>query len=77
MPEENDLALAKLSAWRDKDRMWLIEGIKAGVLSLPKMASRLDRMPEPNSEGTPPARNILRDRLVVLAGLANIDLPEE
>ena len=77
VPEENDLALAKLSAWRDKDRMWLVEGIKASVLSLPKMASRLDRMPEPNSEGNPPARGILRERLALLVGLANIEPPEE
>src|SRR6476620_29997 len=53
VPEENDLALAKLSAWRDKDQAWLRDGVRAGVLSLQQMASRLDRMPEPNVEGNP------------------------
>ncbi|MEJ0077976.1 MAG: hypothetical protein WDO17_21570 [Alphaproteobacteria bacterium] len=74
VPEENDLALAKLSAWRDKDRAWLIEGLKAGVLSLTQMAARIERMPQPNAEGNPPAPEILRDRMTSLASLVNIEL---
>jgi hypothetical protein len=76
VPEENDLALAKLSAWRDKDQAWLIEGLKAGVLSLAQMAARIDRMPQPNAEGNPPAPEILRERVTSLASLVNIDIPK-
>lgn len=74
VPEENDVALAKLAAWRDKDQTWLTEGIKAGVLSLERMVRRLDLMPEPNADGNPPSGEILRERLRSLARCAHIDL---
>jgi hypothetical protein len=32
VPEENDVALAKVAAWREKDQDWLNKGVKAGVL---------------------------------------------
>lgn len=67
VPEENDVALAKLAAWREKDRMWLRQGVKAGIVSIEIMTSRLDRMPEPNAEGNPPARETLKERLNSLA----------
>lgn len=76
VPEENDLALAKLAAWRDKDRLWLTEGVRAGILSLSQMADRLGRMPPTNAEGNPPAREILLERLRILAGGANVELPD-
>jgi len=75
VPEENDVALAKLAAWREKDQSWLDEGVKARVLSLEKMANRLDRMPQPNAEGNPPARDILSERLRSLAARARKDVP--
>ncbi|KMO10080.1 hypothetical protein SQ03_31060 [Methylobacterium platani JCM 14648] len=45
VPEQNDVALAKLVAWRDKDQAWLQSGVTAGLFSLAVMRSRLDRMP--------------------------------
>ncbi|MFX7548846.1 DUF6036 family nucleotidyltransferase, partial [Acinetobacter baumannii] len=41
VPEENDIALAKLVAWREKDRIWLAHGLNAGILHLETMADRL------------------------------------
>jgi len=76
VPEENDVALAKLAAWRDKDQSWLNEGIRSGILSLEHMASRLSRMPPPNADGNPPAVQVLRERLRSLAARARIDLPD-
>jgi hypothetical protein len=74
VPDEDDVALAKLAAWREKDQAWLAEGAKAGVISLERMASRLSLMPQPNADGTPPARWILADRLRSLAVRSNIVL---
>lgn len=74
VPDEDDVALAKLAAWREKDQAWLAEGAKAGVISLERMASRLSLMPQPNADGTPPARRILADRLRSLAARSNIVL---
>lgn len=76
VPEENDVALAKLAAWRDKDQIWLNEGIRSGILSLERMASRLGLMPPPNADGNPPAVEVLRERLRSLAARAKIDLPD-
>jgi Nucleotidyltransferase of unknown function (DUF6036) len=45
IPEENDIALAKLAAWRDKDIEWLKEGVIRGMLSLEKMEERIPLMP--------------------------------
>jgi hypothetical protein len=32
IPDPNDIAVAKLCAWREKDRQWLQEGIDLGVI---------------------------------------------
>lgn len=45
LPDANDIALAKLVAWREKDIDWLEIGIQAGVLSLDVMKGRLASMP--------------------------------
>ncbi len=46
VPDVDDVALAKVVAWRDKDKDWLTSGIRAQLFSLDRMAMRLDRMPE-------------------------------
>jgi hypothetical protein len=33
-PSAEDIAIAKLSAWRDKDRNWLNDGVQSGIVSL-------------------------------------------
>ena len=78
VPEENDVALAKLAAWRDKDQDWLARRVNYGVLSLKTMISRLDRMPEANPERGSPARETLVARLKILASRCKVDiaLPE-
>ncbi|MBX6368388.1 MAG: hypothetical protein IRZ04_10410 [Rhodospirillales bacterium] len=63
-PEENDIALAKLCAWRDKDRDWLKNGLINGVLDLSKMRARLKAMP-PHA----PAQAELERRLDALAAM--------
>jgi hypothetical protein len=78
VPEENDVALAKLAAWRDKDQDWLGQGVKYGVLSLKTMITRLDRMPEPNPDHGSPTREALVTRLKTLASRCKVavELPE-
>ncbi|HMK80027.1 MAG TPA: DUF6036 family nucleotidyltransferase [Xanthobacteraceae bacterium] len=76
VPEENDVALAKVVAWRDKDQAWLHEGVRSGILSVRQMAARVDLMPPPNAEAIPPAREVLKQRLRLLAARANIQLPD-
>jgi hypothetical protein len=39
-PDPDDIALSKICAWRDKDKTWLIAGVRTGVLDLAAMASR-------------------------------------
>jgi hypothetical protein len=74
VPDLEDVGLAKLAAWREKDQAWLTEAVNAGAISLLKMASRLGTMPPPNTEGNPPSYEILADRLRSLAARAKIDL---
>jgi len=74
VPEQNDIALAKLVAWREKDQKWLKVGVKVRTLSLDVMASRLGRMPKSNAEGNPPDYGVLADRLRSLAAHCNIAL---
>jgi hypothetical protein len=74
VPEENDVALAKLAAWREKNQDWLARGVNYGVLSLKTMISRLDRMPEANPERGSPARETLIARLKALASQCKIDV---
>ncbi|MBX9826721.1 MAG: hypothetical protein K2Y27_17250 [Xanthobacteraceae bacterium] len=66
VPEENDIALAKLVAWREKDIHWLKDGVAAGVLSPDKMKARLSLMPAADLEKGMPEIQIMRDRLLIL-----------
>ncbi len=63
VPEENDLALAKLVAWREKDIEWLREGVTHGIFSLLEMEARFDRMPAADAASSIPGVEILRERL--------------
>jgi len=74
VPDENDVALAKLAAWRDKDQNWLAQGVNYGVLSLKTMIARLDRMPEPNPDRGSPTRETLVARLKALASRCKVDV---
>jgi hypothetical protein len=58
VPDPNDLALAKLCAWREKDIQWLRAGVQAKIFSVDVMAARLDSMP-PRA----PDESTLRGRL--------------
>jgi hypothetical protein len=62
-PDPNDIALAKLCAWREKDIAWLREAVAAGVVALALMRDHLrGGMPE----DAPPGDEIER-RLRALA----------
>jgi hypothetical protein len=63
-PEPNDIALAKICAWREKDRTWLESGLRNGMLDLSKMRARLSKMPS-----HAPDRNELVRRLDALAAM--------
>lgn len=63
VPEENDIALAKLIAWREKDIDWLKDGVAAGVLSVAKMNDRLPKLPAADPERGMPELQIVRSRL--------------
>lgn len=63
VPEENDIALAKAVAWREKDIDWLRAGVMAGVLSLDKMKGRLEKMPEADPERGMPELSVMQGRL--------------
>jgi hypothetical protein len=63
-PEQNDIGLAKICAWREKDRAWLKNGLGNGVLDLSKMRARLKKMPS-----HAPDRNELERRLDALAAM--------
>jgi hypothetical protein len=67
VPEENDIALAKVVAWREKDIAWLKDGVAAGVLSLQKMGDRLALMPVADPNRGARELQILNDRLRILA----------
>lgn len=64
VPDPNDLALAKLCAWRDKDVAWIVAGVRAGVFSVDEMHSRLADLPE-----RAPAIEALESRFRVLDAL--------
>ncbi len=67
IPEENDIALAKLVAWRDKDIQWLKDGVAAKILSLEKMNARLALMPATDADRGMPDVQVMEDRLQLLA----------
>lgn len=46
VPSPNDIALAKLCAWREKDRDWLIVAQSHGIISIVGMKALLLMMPE-------------------------------
>lgn len=52
IPEINDVALAKLCAWREKDRQWLDAAVKEGLIDPAAMASRLSNLTQ--TPHTPP-----------------------
>lgn len=45
VPDINDIALAKLVAWRDKDIVWLVAGVRSLILRPARMRECLDRLP--------------------------------
>lgn len=48
VPDPNDIAVAKLCAWREKDRQWLEEGLRLKVLDKEKIRKRLNSVIENN-----------------------------
>ena len=74
VPEENDVALAKLAAWREKDQDWLSQGVKYKIIFLMSMIGRVDRMPEPNPDRGSPAHEALVERMKILAARCKVDL---
>lgn len=42
IPDPNDIAIAKLCAWREKDRQWLEEGLRLKILDKAKIRQRLN-----------------------------------
>lgn len=58
VPEVNDVALAKLSAWRDKDIQWLKIAAREGVIEPEVMASRFSMMMQ--TDHTPPLAELAR-----------------
>lgn len=58
VPEVNDVALAKLCAWRDKDIQWLKIAVKEGVIEPGVMASRLSNLMQ--TDHTPPLAELAR-----------------
>lgn len=63
VPSPDDIALAKLCAWREKDREWLIVANSHGIISLPRMKSLLPMMPD-----RAPAMAELKRRIMDLGG---------
>jgi hypothetical protein len=62
-PSAEDIAIAKLCAWRDKDQVWLREAFRTGVAKAREVATLLHReLPE-----VAPARDELIRRLNVAA----------
>lgn len=46
VPDLNDVALAKMLAWREKDRNWLQAGVRSKILDPTVMRGRLSLLPE-------------------------------
>ena len=51
-PEVNDIALAKLCAWREKDRVWLESALLKGVVKLDLLRGRAPLITNPNAPET-------------------------
>ncbi len=69
IPDPNDIAVAKLCAWRDRDRQWLQEAIGAQIISLETIASRITELVErPHGAEQAPQLTERQRRLVFLQG---------
>ncbi|MBM3555599.1 MAG: hypothetical protein FJX47_08605 [Alphaproteobacteria bacterium] len=66
-PDANDIAFAKLCAFRDKDRDWLVEGIQTGIVDLKAVEPLIAKRP-----AKAPTRDMLRERLAVIASRARL-----
>jgi hypothetical protein len=65
IPDPNDIAVAKLCAWREKDRLWLDEAICLRIIDLNTIRARLAHVIK--NTGTPDLEERLR-RADFLAG---------
>ena len=61
-PTPEDIAIAKLCAWREKDQAWLREAFRSGVVNADQVAALL-RTPLPAEA---PAREELARRVAVV-----------
>lgn len=53
VPDINDIAIAKMFAWRDKDKIWLMAGVRSLIVKPKLMEARLPLLPDtdtPRSE---------------------------
>jgi hypothetical protein len=66
-PSANDIAIAKLCAWREKDRDWLRAAVNAGIIDTDRIGALL-RTPMPRNA---PALTELLRRLDILRPPAN------
>jgi hypothetical protein len=66
VPDENDIALAKVVAWREKDVAWLKDGVASDILSLAKMRDRIPEMPAADPARGVPSPGQLLERLRIL-----------
>jgi hypothetical protein len=66
-PDMDDIALAKLCAWREKDRDWLAEGARAGLIAPARMRGRLEELDDPRA----PPRPELERRLEIVGAAAS------
>ena len=57
--EAHDIAVAKLCAWREKDRAWISAGLRHGVLQAPRLRDALSVL----TDGRAPPRDELERRL--------------
>ena len=62
-PSADDIAIAKLCAWREKDQAWLREAFRSGIASADRVAALLG-MELPDEA---PARDELVRRVAVAA----------
>jgi hypothetical protein len=58
-PSADDIAIAKLSAWRDKDRDWLCDAVRSGIVDPANVAMLL----QTQLSADPPAAAELTERL--------------
>ena len=70
-PDPNDIAIAKLVAWREKDRHWLSIGLTSKILSLARISERLPLVPVADADAIALAE--LQRRLSVLAATLHQD----